>query len=89
MRELINSCRIIAVKAEKKISLGRRRRRCEDNIKMNLKYVYAGVKWINLAKNRSQLRVILNTASKMSANFFTDLLGISPIFYPNNLKGVE
>jgi hypothetical protein len=63
MRDLRNSCTILVVKAVRKIPIRRRRRRWEDNIKINLKDVCAGVKWTNLAKNRGQWRVLLNTAS--------------------------
>ena len=40
---------------------GRPRRRCEDNIKMELQEVgWAGVDWIDLAQDRDRRRAIVN-----------------------------
>jgi hypothetical protein len=42
--------------------LGRPRRRCEDNIKMDFREIYwGGMGWINLAQDRDQWRAIVNT----------------------------
>jgi hypothetical protein len=47
-------------------SLGRLRRRCEDNIKMNLQEVGCGVMdWIELAKDRDTLRALLDAEMKL------------------------
>jgi hypothetical protein len=47
-------------KPEGKGPLGRRRLRCEDNIKMDLQEVgLEGVRWINLAQGRDRWRVVV------------------------------
>ena len=47
-----NTCRILVGKPEVKTSPGRRNRRNEDNIKMNIKYIkWECVEWINLAQD--------------------------------------
>jgi hypothetical protein len=49
-------------KPEGKRSLGRNRRRREDNKKINLREIGCGdVDWINLALDRAQRRALLNT----------------------------
>jgi hypothetical protein len=57
-------CSIIAVlvgKPEGKRPLGRRRRRWEDNIRMNLQEVGCGVMgWIGLTQDRGRWRAIVN-----------------------------
>jgi hypothetical protein len=46
----------------KKRPLGRRRRRCVDDIKMDLREIGWGVTdWIDLAQDRDQLRTLVNT----------------------------
>jgi hypothetical protein len=40
--------------------LGRRRRRWEDNIKMDLHEVAWGVDWIDIARDRDRWRAVLN-----------------------------
>jgi hypothetical protein len=48
-----------------KMSLGRHRRRWEDNIKMNLREIgWSGMDWIYLALVRDQLRDFMNTIMK-------------------------
>jgi hypothetical protein len=50
-------------KPEGKRLLGRRRRRCVDNIKMDLREIECGsMDWINLAQDRDQRRALVNTA---------------------------
>ena len=44
--------RVLVGKPEGKISLGRPRRRWEDNIKMELEVGYEGMVWIDLAQDR-------------------------------------
>jgi hypothetical protein len=46
-------------KPEGKSTLERPRRRCEDNIKLNVQDV-VGVDWIELAKNRDNFRALVN-----------------------------
>jgi hypothetical protein len=49
-------------KLEGKRPLGRPRRRWEDNIKMDLREIgLSSVDWINLAQDRGQWRVLVNT----------------------------
>jgi hypothetical protein len=53
MREMGNAYNILAEKRERKIPLGRNRRRWEDNIIMDLKETGCeGVYWIQLAHDR-------------------------------------
>jgi hypothetical protein len=49
--------RVLVGKPEGKRSLGRPRRRWEDNIKMNLQEVgFGGMDWIELARDRDRWR---------------------------------
>jgi hypothetical protein len=42
--------------------LGRRRRRCVDNIKMDLVEIgWDGMNWIDLGQDRDQCRAVVNT----------------------------
>jgi hypothetical protein len=53
--------RVLIGKPEGKRSLGRHRRRWEDNIKMDLREIGVdGANWIQLAQDRVQWRVCLN-----------------------------
>jgi hypothetical protein len=57
-----NAYRILVGKPEGKRPLGRPRRRCVDNIKMNLRETgWGGVDWIELAQDRDQWRALVNT----------------------------
>ena len=48
-------------KPEGKKPLGRTRRSCEDNIKMDLQKVeYGGMDWIELAQERGRWRALVN-----------------------------
>jgi hypothetical protein len=50
-------------KPEGKRSLGRPRRRWEDNIKMDLReIVWDGMDWIDLAQDRDHWKALVNTA---------------------------
>jgi hypothetical protein len=47
-------------------SLGRNRRRWEDNIKMDLKEIgCGGVDWIELAQNRDRWRALVNAVMNL------------------------
>jgi hypothetical protein len=54
--------RILVGKPEGKRPLERPRRRCEDNIKMDLREIgWGGMDWIDLARDRDQWRALVNT----------------------------
>jgi hypothetical protein len=58
MGEKRNAYRILVGKPERKIPLGRARRRWVDNIKIDLREIGCdGTDWIDLAKDRDQWRV--------------------------------
>ena len=53
--------RVLVGKPEGKRSLGRHRRRWEDNIKMDLQEVgCGGMEWIELAQGRDRWRALVN-----------------------------
>jgi len=57
--------RVLVGKPEGKRSLGRPRRRWEDNIKMNLQEVGGGYgDWMELAQDRDRWRALVSTAMK-------------------------
>ena len=65
MEQCRNAYRVSVGKPEKKMHLGRRGRRWEDNIKMDLREVGCNAgDWLDLAEDRDQLqdyvRVIMN-----------------------------
>jgi hypothetical protein len=61
-----NVYRILVGKLEGKRPLVRRRRRWEDNIKMDLQELgKTDVHWINLAEDRDKLRVLANAAKNL------------------------
>ena len=58
--------RVLVGKPEGKRPLGRRRRRWEDNIKMNLQEVgCGGMDWIALARDRDRWRALVNAVMKL------------------------
>jgi hypothetical protein len=61
-----NTCRILVGKPEGKRPLGRRRCRWVDNIKMDLREIeWGGMDWIDLAQDRDQWRVLVNTVMNL------------------------
>jgi len=52
--------RVLVGKPEGKRPLGRRRRRWEDNIKMDLREVGGGGDWMVLAHDRDRWRALVN-----------------------------
>jgi hypothetical protein len=57
----MNACRILVGKPEGKRPLARPRRRCVDNIKMDVREIgWDGTDWIELAQDRDQLRALVN-----------------------------
>jgi hypothetical protein len=58
--------RVLVGGPEGKRPLGRPRRKCEDNIKMDLREIgIDGVNWIRLAQDRVQWRSLVNTAMNL------------------------
>jgi hypothetical protein len=61
-----NAYRILVGKPEGRRPLGRPRHRNVDNIKMDLREIeWDGIDWIDLAQNRDQWRVIVNTVMNL------------------------
>jgi hypothetical protein len=57
-----NAYRILVGKSEGNRPLGRPRRRCVDNIKMDLRELgWDGVDWIDMAQDSDQWRALMNT----------------------------
>jgi hypothetical protein len=57
-----NTCRLLVGKPEGKRPLRRPRRRCVDNIRMDLRGVGRGdVDWIGLAQDRNRWRALVNS----------------------------
>jgi hypothetical protein len=63
MKETRNAYRILVEKPEERRPLGRPRRRWVDNIRMDLKDI--GLDWIDLAPDRDQWRVLVNTVMNL------------------------
>jgi len=62
MEDMRNAYSILVGKPEGKISLGRTRRRWEENIRMDLsEIVWVGVNWIHLTQDRDQRWAVVNT----------------------------
>jgi hypothetical protein len=61
-----NVYRLLVGKSEGKRPLGRPRRRCVDNIKIDLREIkWDGVDWIDLAQDRDQWRALVNTVMNL------------------------
>jgi hypothetical protein len=66
MGEPMNAHRILVGKPEGKRSLGRRRRRWVDNIKMDLGETgWDGMDWIDLAQDRDQWKALVDTVMNL------------------------
>jgi hypothetical protein len=58
--------KVLVVKPEGKIPLGRPRRRWEDGIRMDLRETgLGGVDWIRLAQDRDRLRAVVSTVMNL------------------------
>ena len=58
--------RVLVGKPEGKIPSGRPRRRCEDNIKMDLREVGGGCgDWMELAQDRDRWRALVSTVMNL------------------------
>jgi hypothetical protein len=61
-----NAYRILVGQPERKIPLGRPRRRWVNNIKMDIREKgWDGVDWINVAQDRNQWRALANTVMNL------------------------
>jgi hypothetical protein len=61
-----NAFRILVGKPERKIPLGRPRRRWVDNNKMDLRETgWDGMAWIDVAQDRDQWRALVNTVMNL------------------------
>ena len=60
------ACRILVWKPEGKTPLGRPRRRCEDNIKMELQEMgWGGIDWINPAQGSDRWQALVNAVMNL------------------------
>jgi hypothetical protein len=66
MREKTNAYGLLVGKPEGKKPLGRPRRRCVDNIKMDILEIgWGGVDWIDLAQDRDRRRALVNAVMNL------------------------
>jgi hypothetical protein len=70
MEEKRGVCRVLVVKLEGKIPLGRSRRKWKYNIKIDFQEVgCGGMDWIKLAQDRGRWREILNAVMNLRAPY--------------------
>ena len=63
MKEGRSAFKILADKPIRKRPLGRPRRKCEDNIRINLKEIGINMRnWVDSAQDRDYLRALVNAA---------------------------
>ncbi|KAJ4432334.1 hypothetical protein ANN_20953 [Periplaneta americana] len=91
MGESRNPYTVLVGKPEGKRSLGRPRRRWEDNIKMDLREVgYDDREWINLAQDRDQwrafVRAVMNLAGSLKASKLKQGDTLSPLLFNSALE---
>jgi hypothetical protein len=66
MGEMRNVCKILVGKPKGKRPLEKPRRRCDDNIRMDLREKgWEGVEWILLPQGRDQLEAVVNTVMNL------------------------
>ena len=66
MEQSRNAYRVLVGKPEGKIPLGRPRRRLEDNIKMDLRYVGCDPgEWMDVAEDRDQWRAYVRAVMNL------------------------
>jgi hypothetical protein len=66
MGEIRSAYNVLVGKPEGKRPLGRPRRRCDDNIIMDLReIVWEIVDWIHLVQDRDQMRAVVNTVMNL------------------------
>jgi hypothetical protein len=66
LREVRSAYNILVGRSEGRRSLGRPRRRGEDNIKMDLREIgFGDVDWIHLAQDRDRWRAVVNSVMNL------------------------
>jgi hypothetical protein len=66
MGKMINAHNILVGNPEKKIELGRLKRKWKDNIKTDLReVVYEGLDWIHVVPDMDRWRALVNTITNL------------------------